>query len=253
MVNVAQLLFHGSLNDFLPKRKREQWVAYSFAGTPAVKDIIEACNVPHPEVGSITLDGSDASFSDLLNHQAKVEVFPVVPEGEGKPLPALQIPSPVPATFILDVHLGKLARYLRLLGVDTFYENDYDDATITHIAAYENRIVLTRDVGLLKHKPIKWGYWLRSQHSDEQLREVLVRFDLESQLAPFARCMACNGKIQEVEKQTIEHVLEPKTKQYFQTFYQCVHCLHVYWKGSHFDKMQGFLQRLNVREQKNEA
>ncbi|WP_181306360.1 Mut7-C RNAse domain-containing protein [Rufibacter sp. XAAS-G3-1] len=244
MVNVAQLLFHGSLNDFLPSGARQQWMPYSFMGAPAVKDVIEACNVPHPEVGSISVNGREATFSAPLPHQGKVEVFPVVPEGSGSPLPSLQIPAPVPAAFILDAHLGKLARYLRLLGFDAFYENEYDELALVHLAVKEQRIVLTRDVGLLKHKPVRWGYWLRSQQWEEQLREVMVRFNLAPQLAPFTRCLVCNGKIQEVEKQDILHLLEPKTKQYFHLFYQCTRCQQVYWKGSHFGKMLSFVEHL---------
>ncbi|ALJ00516.1 Mut7-C RNAse domain-containing protein [Rufibacter tibetensis] len=248
MEHTAHLLFHGALNDFLPKYDRGQWVTYRFTGAPAVKDVVEACNVPHPEIGSIAVNGRKVPFSQPVQPNGKVEVYPAVAEGTIDVLPPLQISSPVPARFVLDVHLGKLVRYLRLLGFDTCYENHYDDQTIAQIAAQEQRIVLTRDIGLLKIKTVQCGYWLRSQQWEKQLREVLHRFHLMPQLQPFTRCMGCNGLIKEVEKKVVMSLLPPKTKQFFHTFYQCTHCKRVYWKGSHFDKMQRFLDRLSMDE-----
>ncbi|GGK68655.1 Mut7-C RNAse domain-containing protein [Rufibacter glacialis] len=247
MANLAYFLFHGALNDFLPKARRGKWLTYSFEGAPALKDAVEAFNVPHPEVGSLHLNGRDKASGDALLPHGKVEVFPAVAERVGEALPLWQHPAPVPARFILDVHLGKLARYLRLLGFDTHYDKNYDDATIAQLAEQQERIILTRDVGLLKLKRVKWGYWLRSQQGEEQLQEVLYRFSLAHHLKPFTRCMACNGPIQEVAKEAVVPFLEPKTALFFQSFYQCVQCQRVYWQGSHFERMQRFLHRISAK------
>ncbi|KAA3438240.1 Mut7-C RNAse domain-containing protein [Rufibacter hautae] len=247
MENIAHFLFHGSLQDFLPRHQRQKWIPYSFSGAPALKDTIEALGIPHPEIGNIILNGQESGLLNSTPDGAKAEVFPVVPEGESGGLPPLQIKSPQPARFVLDVHLGKLARYLRLLGFDTLYENHYDDQTIAQISGQEKRIVLTRDIGLLKQKVVVWGYWLRSQQWEEQLREVIIRYGLKSQIQPFTRCMACDGRIAEVPKESVLPLLPPKTRIYFHEFYQCLKCHRVYWKGSHFDKMQGFLDRLHLR------
>ncbi|WP_207430193.1 Mut7-C RNAse domain-containing protein [Sabulibacter ruber] len=248
MENEAHILFHSSLNDFLLKRQRGKWVRYSFLNSSTLKDVVEALGVPHPEIGRILVDGQEGSFSDLIRPSTQMEVFPVVPEGDSLLLPSLQVPAPSPPRFILDVHLGKLARYLRLLGFDTLYETHWDDKAIADLAAQEKRIVLTRDIGLLKQKHVLVGYWLRSQHLEEQLQEVITRFGLRQQIAPFTRCMACNGEIGEVSKESVTHLLPPKTKQYFEVFYQCTHCQRVYWKGSHFDKMQLFLQNMDLNQ-----
>ncbi|RNI30578.1 Mut7-C RNAse domain-containing protein [Rufibacter latericius] len=247
MEHLAQIFFHGSLNDFLPKNQKSKGIPYAFSGNPSLKDALEALGVPHPEIGSIRQNGMEAGFQEKLLANAMVEAYPVVLEGSGKTLPLLQVPAQVPASFVLDVHLGKLARYLRLLGFDTLYENHYDDQTIGQIAAQERRIVLTRDIGLLKQKVIPWGYWLRSQHLEAQLQEVLIRFGLMPQLQPFTRCIACNGQIQEVSKQSVLPLLPPKTRQYFQVFFQCAICQRVYWKGSHYEKMESFLHHLKVQ------
>lgn len=155
--------------------------------------------------------------------------------------------TPGNPVFILDVHLGKLARRLRMLGFDSLYLNTYTDTQIVEIASNQTRIVLTRDVNLLKHKVLQTGqgYWLRSQNPDKQLIEVLNQFKLYSSTKPFFRCINCNGIIQRVVKETVLSHLEPDTILYFHEFYQCNTCGKVYWKGSHYEKIERFIANLN--------
>ena len=148
--------------------------------------------------------------------------------------------------FILDVHLGKLARYLRLLGFDSLYLNTYTDDEIINVAAKESRIILTRDRGLLKNKIVTHGYWLRSTNFKEQIKETLSRFDLKDKIKPFTRCLECNGEIAEIEKSKVEKKLPPKAKQYYHVFFICKDCKNIYWKGSHYEKMQAFIEELKV-------
>lgn len=184
-------------------------------------------------------NGVPVDFSYSLQTGDKVEVYPSDAGREWPEGYSLQAKHPAPDQFVLDVHLGKLARALRMLGFDTCYQNDYSDKTIAHIAETEKRIVLTRDVGLLKQKVIRWGYWLRSQ----QLAEVVRYFNLRPHFAPFTRCIACNGNIREVPKENVLAQLPPDTKLYFNQFYQCDSCKRVYWKGSHYERMQQFVKK----------
>ncbi|WP_336724365.1 Mut7-C RNAse domain-containing protein [Paraflavisolibacter sp. H34] len=236
MEHSATFRFHGSLNDFLRPAQKATEILYSFGGLPAVKDAIEAIGIPHPEVGALTINHHPAAIMAPLGHHDQVDVFP---------FPAAGIPG-APRSFVLDVHLGKLARLLRLLGFDTAYENGYHDKEIADIAAAQDRIVLTRDVGLLKHKSIRWGYWLRSQFGEEQLKEVIVHFGLEGAFQPFHRCIACNGLIEAVDKDLIKEKIPADTDRYFHEFYHCTSCGRVYWKGSHYEKMEAFLKRFIV-------
>ena len=112
------------------------------------------------------------------------------------------------------------------------------------LASREGRRVLSRDIGLLKHKAITWGYWLRSQDPEKQLIEVMAYYQLQARLAPFTRCLACNGPIEAVPKEAVQEALPPKTRLYFQDFFQCSHCKRVYWKGSHYDRMLAFVAQL---------
>ncbi|WP_161888071.1 Mut7-C RNAse domain-containing protein [Pontibacter russatus] len=242
MDNSATFTFYGSLNDFLPRAKREMQLLYRFAGAPAVKDAIEALGVPHPEVAVILINEKPVGFYHSLQPGDTVAVYPA---GWREFFPAdfsLRSGEAAPEKFVLDVHLGRLARALRMLGFDSCYRNDYTDQDIAHIAQSENRTVLTRDVGLLKQKSIQWGYWLRSQHLEAQLQEVITYFNLQDRLQPFSRCIACNGTITEVPKESVIAQLPPKTRLYFHEFYQCTGCNRVYWKGSHYDRMQRIIE-----------
>ncbi|TVQ86837.1 MAG: hypothetical protein EA393_11340 [Bacteroidetes bacterium] len=148
------------------------------------------------------------------------------------------------ARFILDVHLGKLARLLRMAGFDTLYRNNLDDPEIIQIAEEEDRIVLTRDRGILKNKRVKRGHFVKSPYAKEQLREVIDVFQLKNNIHFLSRCIACNGNIEEVRKEEIEKELKPGTMQYFHEFFRCQDCGKIYWEGSHFDRMMHFYEEM---------
>lgn len=220
-------IFHYNLNDFLPAGKRHKPVNYTGKASSTVKDAIEAIGIPHVEVNEITVNGKPVSFSYRLQTQDRIEVVPF----ESGAI------TPLPIAFVLDVHLGKLARRLRLLGFDTHYETGYSDAQIVSIATDQRRIALTRDIGLLKHKMLQYGYWLRSQNTEEQLIEIVNRFALCDHMRPFSRCIACNGSIAAIEKENVLEGLPPDARAYFDEFFQCRNCHKIYWKGSHYEKM----------------
>ncbi|SMO76415.1 Mut7-C ubiquitin/RNAse domain-containing protein [Solitalea koreensis] len=189
MPKSASFRFYGGLNDFLPIERRNSWFSYSFWGTPSIKNAIEAIGPPHPEVDLVLVNDVPVKFSYLLQKGDRIEVHPLLNGGFFS-----KNDEQVSNKFILDVHLGKLARSLRLLGFDTTYDNFYEDETIVKTAKAENRIVLTRDLLLLKNGDVARGYWIRSQHSEEQLKEVIRYFNL-SKFKPFKRCLECNGII----------------------------------------------------------
>ncbi|MBE9492092.1 MAG: Mut7-C RNAse domain-containing protein, partial [Bacteroidetes bacterium] len=122
--------------------------------------------------------------------------------------------------------------------------NELDDHQIIVIAEKEKRIVLSRDIGLLKNGNLSRGYWLRSQDPREQIIEVIQRLDLREQILPFHRCMECNGEIDRVKKESVIDLLEPMTREHFDDFYQCRGCKKIYWQGSHYEKMLEMILRL---------
>jgi hypothetical protein len=241
-MNLAWFRFYEELNEFLPPEKRKKLFSYNFNGTPSMKDAIEAIGIPHVEVDLILVNNLSVDFSYKLRDADSVSVYPVFESFDIKPVTSLrEIPLRNPK-FILDVHLGKLARYLRLFGFDTLYRIDYKDLEIITISLSERRIILTHDIELLKNKQVNHGYWIRSQHLDEQLKEVLNRFDLKNQVHLFIRCMECNGLLTDVSKKEISDQLLPGTREYYQKFKKCPDCDRIYWEGSHFERMRKYIE-----------
>lgn len=241
MKDAVRFLFHGNLRDFLSADKAGSDLLYKIkVASPSVKDAMEALGVPHPEVYAIVVNAEPVNFDYKVKVGDLVDVYPAPPATDWT-----EAKGPGFKKFVLDVHLGKLAKALRMLGFDTSYKNDYSDHTIADIAANENRIVLTRDIGLLKHKVVEYGYWLRSQHLEEQLSEVINYFHLRQQFKHLSRCLVCNTLLKSVEKEEVLELLPPKTRQFFDKFYQCPTCRRVYWKGSHYDRMKNFIARLH--------
>jgi uncharacterized protein with PIN domain len=183
-------------------------------------------------------------FSHVLRDGQRVAVYPVFESLDVSPVTRLRERPLRDPRFVCDVHLGKLARRLRILGFDTLYADDLDDATIAALASREGRCVLTRDVGLLKRNEIARGYWVRTTGIHAQVAEVVRRLDLSSRIAPFRRCAACNGLVAPVDKSEVEHLLEPLTRLHFEEFHRCTSCAHIYWRGSHYEKLLEEIRRL---------
>lgn len=156
--------------------------------------------MPHIEVDLVLVDGESVDFTRRLTGGERVAVYPVFERLDITPVTRLRARPLRWTRFVLDVHLGKLARYLRLLGFDTLYRTDYDDATIIRLSLDEQRIILTRDRGVLKHTAVTHGYWVRSTVPRQQLSEIMRVFDLVGDTRPFTRCMLCNGELQRVAK-----------------------------------------------------
>jgi hypothetical protein len=214
-----------------------------FRGTPSVKDTIEAIGVPHTEVDVILVDGRSVGFGHLLNGGERVAVYPVFERFDVSPVTRLR-PAPLRVTrFVADVHLGSLARTLRLLGFDTLWERDLTDEVIIEIARGEQRIILTRDKGILKDGRVTHGYWLRSTDPLRQMEEVVSALDLARRIDPYTRCMACNGDLQPVERSEVAHVVPLQVFLVYREFKQCQRCQRVYWKGSHLRRLDEIVAR----------
>jgi uncharacterized protein len=226
------LTFHGDLGLFLKRAERSSQLSRALGHKTSVKDVIEACGVPHPEVDLIVVNGRPVDFSFPLNADSDLEVYPV-PAPSGLFPEFRQQAREVPG-FVVDGHLGKLARDLRLLGIDVNYRCDAEDRELLVTAVRQRRALLTRDRRLLMHRVIQTGYYPRSQHAIEQTAEVIKRFDLIQRLAPFQRCLRCNERLNLVSKGAVLDKLEPLTRLYYHEFRRCPKCQQIYWRGSHY-------------------
>ena len=147
--------------------------------------------------------------------------------------------------FVADVHLGMLARMLRMLGIDTAYGNQFSNVDLLHLADKENRILLSRNRGIAKKTTVSF-FWIESENADQQMLQVLNDLGLKKRLFPFSRCLICNGILIKQKKETIAALLEENTRQYYDDFWQCSSCGKIYWKGSHYERMQKMLKQLNL-------
>lgn len=235
--------FYEELNDFLPEEKRKVTFTAAVAENTGIKDVIESLGVPHTEIDLILVNGQSVGFNYKIQNEDKVSVYPVFESIDIGELLHLRSKPLRETCFILDVHLGKLAKYLRLLGFDVVYANNFSDKTIITRSLSEHRIILTRDIGLLKNKIVTHGYWMRSHDPETQVAEVLQRFDLYAQCHPFTRCLECNGVLVKIHKNEIFQDLLPDTKVYYETFVRCNQCKKIYWEGTHYQKLKKLVSK----------
>ena len=235
---IAEFCFYHELNDFLPPEQRKQAIHYHFNGHPGIKDPIEVFGVPHTEVDFILVNDQPVGFDYQLQPGDRVAIYPAFTCHNIPALFRLREKTSSNPRFVLDVNLGKLAKRMRLLGFDCLYRNDYRDTDVVNIAVNEQRIVLTRDRRLLYIKRVNHGYWIRAVDAESQVDEVMHRFNLFTLIHPFTRCSICNTLLSPVAKSDIMDRLEPKTRRYYQFFYQCSGCRRIYWQGSHSEKMR---------------
>lgn len=147
-------------------------------------------------------------------------------------------------TFLADVHLGKLARILRLLGFDVYWRNDLDDFEITSMSRSSGRVVLSRDRELLKRKAIVRKLYILSTDPIEQTAQVIREFGLLGDIAPFTRCSACGSPLQNIGEPEIADGLPASVKGKYSAYFRCTACGKLFWKGDHFRTMGVLLERI---------
>ena len=233
----VELRFYAELNDFLRDAWKKKRFRLELNRRTSVKDLIESLGVPHTEVEIILANGVSVDFSYIVKDSDDLSIYPMFESVDVSPILQLRDEPLRETRFVLDCHLGRLARYLRQFGFDTLYRNDYSDDDLAEISSTQHRILLTRDRNLLKRSIITHAYFIRDHDPRKQLDEVIRRFDLKNRIIPFGRCTRCNGIVEEVDKTAIEDRLEPKTRKYFDTFWQCSSCGQIYWEGSHVKHM----------------
>lgn len=231
---LAVLAFDAALDRFLAPKQRGRPAAVPIDRARSAKDAIESLGVPHTEVGALAIDGRAARLDDLLRGGERVAVGAC----EDAAHPATQAPR-----FVADAHLGKLARHLRLAGFDCLWSHDWDDDALVAAAVAEDRIVLTRDKGILRRRAVTRGRFVRAVESEAQLAEVVRAFGLRAQLRPFSRCRECNVPLEDVAKSVVEAELPEKVRALYTRFKRCAGCGRVYWEGTHFERLRGVLER----------
>ena len=221
-------------------------IFYPITRRTSIKDIIESIGIPHTEIGKIYTDQEEIDFGFIPEASTTVNIVEITPPFDVT-RPSLLRPIPLPKIlFIADLNVSKLATLLRMLGINVEIAYDLSDKEIASIAHEQKRIVLSKDLGLLKHRKITHGRYVRSVYPEDQLQEIIHFFNLKPHLQPFSRCLKCNNPLMFVEKEEIVSRLQPKTRLYFNHFKICTKCDKIYWKGSHHDGMVKKIQQSGI-------
>ncbi|MDP4291607.1 MAG: Mut7-C RNAse domain-containing protein [Bacteroidota bacterium] len=243
-MNRISFRFYEELNNYLPDEKRKVWFEYAFPGSISMEEALHQLKIPVDEVDLILVNQQSRGFEYLLQEGDRVSVYPVFESFDISGVSKVREKPLRNPKFICDVHLGRLCKYLRMLGWDTLYSNRYTPDKIIAVSGQEGRIILSRNQLLTRHKKVTRSYWVQSSDPLEQIEDLIENLDLSNETQPLTRCLNCNHRIVPVTKQEILHRLQPRTKQYFEEFFICPVCDQIYWKGTHFEHMSDFINQI---------
>jgi uncharacterized protein len=249
MITVS-IRFYAELNVHLPPGHRGGTFTLTVGDATLAGKLIESTGVPLSDVDLILVNGGSVSFEHEVHDGDRVAVYPVFESFDISPVLRVRgQPLRIPR-FVLDVHLGKLASYLRLLGFDALYSTVYNDDELMNISLHEKRTLLSKDKALVEHPSLTHAYLVRANQGREQAVEIVERFDLHSLVHPFIRCLACNTLLRRAEKEDVAGRLPPKVREAFNEFFLCTYCNRVYWKGSHYEGMKAWIEQLRRPERR---
>lgn len=247
----ALLRCYAELNDFLPAERRQREQPVSLTDGETVGVLIAGLGVPAEAIEVVLVNGTSSGLNRPLRDGDRVSLYPLFESLDvtallqlrGKPLRLVR--------FVADAHLGRLARYLRLIGFDTLFENDPGDAALVRISLDEGRILLSRDRRLLERRGLTHSLWIPATRPREQLGYLVDRLDLYGQCRPFTRCTVCNGILSPVDKDADDLRLPPRIRAAFDTFWRCNGCSRVYWQGSHFMRLKEMVKQLSQADSRS--
>ena len=247
----VEVRFYAELRELLPRRYRDGRISHVRIETQTIKDLVESYGVPHTEVEVILAGDTSVDWDHRPRSGERISVYPVFEAFDVRPLLRLR-PEPLRRTrFVLDGHLGTLARRLRLLGFDSSYQRDRGDDELIRVSVGQRRILLTRDRPLLCRKAVTHGYLVRSDQPREQVLEVIRRFQLGSSIQPFTRCPVCNTRLLRVAKADIEHRLPAGTRRTYDDFHTCPGCGRDYWRGAHHQRLARLVAQARAADDLN--
>jgi uncharacterized protein len=236
--------FYEELNDFPPPERRRREFSTPCARAATTKHMIEALGVPHTEVELILVNGESVGFERILADGDRVAVYPKFEALDITPLLRVR-PQPLRATrFVADAHLGGLAHLLRIMGFDTLYRNSFGDDEIVALSITDGRIILTRDLELLKRRPVTHGCYVHALKPEQQLREIFTRLDLARSARPFSLCLECNSPLKPLPREAAAGRVPEGVWQRQEHFSTCERCLRVYWEGSHWQRMRALVDEV---------
>jgi uncharacterized protein with PIN domain len=246
MVHRAVLRFYAELNDCVPASQRQRDLEIPLSTPLDVRALLAKLGVLPDVVELVLVNGASSSLDHPVRDGDRVSLYPTFEAFDVTPLLQIRDAPLRRIVFVADAHLGRLARYLRLLGFDTLFENDPGDEALVRIAAEEGRVLLSRDRALLRRRAVTHGLRVPATRPREQLRYILERLDLFRLVRPFTRCMVCNGRLSAADKRTLGDRVPSRVRVVFDDFWRCSDCGRIYWQGSHYDRLSHFVDQMTA-------
>lgn len=240
---------YAELNDHLPASRRYRAFTLSLPDPPTVGDAVASCGIPAGDVELALVNGESVAFDCVLREGDRLALYPVFDSFDVRAaLKLRRDPLRVPR-FVLDVHLGKLASFLRMLGFDALYEREAEDERLIDLSRAEERVLLSRDRNLVRSPLLRRAYHVRSQHPQEQVLEVILRFDLAGSMRTFVRCLRCNALLRHADREEVLSRVPPRVRASVTEYRLCPACDRVYWRGTHVERMERFILLLKRNSQ----
>jgi len=236
--------FYEELNDFLPKYRRKTDFALLFNDKRSIKDAIESLGVPHTEIDLILVNGKSVDFKYILQDQDRVSVYPVFESLNIADVTRLRKFPLRKSKFIADINLGKIAKYMRVLGLDLYFDPMLSPCEIVEISNKEKRIILTTSRKLLKFKDVSHGIFVRPGSTVQQIKRIINYLNIKDVVDPFTRCLRCNSLLDAVPKEEILERIPPKARAFCDVYARCETCDKIYWKGTHCIHMQKVVKQI---------
>ncbi len=234
------------LNQYLPAHVQKKEFMVQSPALVCVQDVIDLLKIPLEEVDLILVNGESVDISHPCQPNDRISIYPVFETLNIAPLVRLR-PKPLRTPrFVCDVHLGTLAKYLRMMGIDAAYQNPISRHHLIELSNQEKRIILSKDTHMRDVAGIVRAYYVVARNLRQQVREIISYFELKDSLAPLSRCLRCNGKVWPVDKKSLVNQVPEKILALHNSFMKCHTCGRIYWKGSHFHAMMDWIQRFDI-------
>lgn len=240
------LRFYEELNDYLPREKRKVFFPHRFENGSTVEDVLKTFGVPLEAIDLVLINGHSVDFFQRLNNGDRISIYPVFEAFDIGPEMKVRTRPLRRPRFALDIRMGRLAAYLRMLGFDTLYDKDYKYKDLITLSQEQERILLSKDPSLVQQDRLSRAYLMRSTTPRQQLAEVLSHFDLFALVRPLGRCICCNTPLEPVRKREVIFRLPSKISERYDEFRLCPTCTRIYWKGIYYRHLERFVQ--NVME-----
>lgn len=246
-----QVRCFAELNDYLPNHQRYNTFSLSVSQPCSVQHLVDLINIPSVNIDLVLVNGQSVTLEYVLQENDLVSIYPIFETFDISNITKVRKTPLRSPKFVLDVHLGKLAHLLRMLGFDAAYKNNFTDNMLIDISTKEKRILLSKDKTLINTNTLSHAYLIKNKEPRLQLLEILDKLDLYTLINPFTRCIECNSLLQKVDKKIIFARIPEAVRNWCNEYYICLSCNRIYWKGSHYKHMNSYIEEIFKIKDKN--